>query len=459
MTASSWKIAERAVHPACAAVVLGGTAALIPNHGLSAVVVATSVVAVAGLISLRDTRIEVTYVAGACAVCALVDLPGRFKVGPTSAGAWITALLCVSGLAILLTPTGLQTLRLVRSAVWPMGVLLVWSSLSLLWSTDVVAGLQNVLAFGALLAVTFVTASAVRTGAIGAERVNRLLAVAFALAALLYLAGVVHSGLGSDSLVGSRSFALVGFIGVCWACGALREHRIRTSLVGLLCLLCTVASLSRLAVIGSLIVLFFSSADFDRFVTIARSASLVGAVVVVGYIGYAYTNPLKARFTGGDITHVHGLAISANGRGRIWRVVWTSTRSALITGRGAGSADGLVARLFKPAAEHVHDDYLRLLHDYGVPGLALWTLGVVRLFRWAAVRKSRRQTLFTSDESILLVGAQLGILALALAMVTDNPLLYTFVTTPVGILVGAAIGIRHGKLSASAAMSSHPARS
>ena len=62
------------------------------------------------------------------------------------------------------------------------------------------------------------------------------------------------------------------------------------------------------------------------------------------------------------------------------------------------------------------------------------------MFRRSGLRKSERRASLTPDGSIVSVAAQLGLLGLSLAMLTDNPLLYSFVVTPVGLLVGAAMG-------------------
>jgi O-antigen ligase len=192
----------------------------------------------------------------------------------------------------------------------------------------------------------------------------------------------------------------------------------------------------------SLLVVALSAIDFDRFTSVARSVSLFIAIAAVAYLGSTHANPVTNRFVTGDIVRVHGLGINANGREAIWETTWESARRAPLTGHGAGSADDLVARRFQPAAVHVHNDYLRLFHDYGVIGVGLWALSFAQMFRKSGLRKSERRASLTRDGSIFSVAAQLGLLGLSLAMLTDNPLLYSFVVTPVGLLVGAAMGLR-----------------
>ena len=42
----------------------------------------------------------------------------------------------------------------------------------------------------------------------------------------------------------------------------------------------------------------------------------------------------------------------------------------------SGTADSLISRTYGSAAGHPHNDYLRLLHDYGLVGMSLWALGL-----------------------------------------------------------------------------------
>jgi O-antigen ligase len=90
---------------------------------------------------------------------------------------------------------------------------------------------------------------------------------------------------------------------------------------------------------------------------------------------------------------------------------------------------------------HPHNDYLRLWHDFGVVGLLLFLGAVggwlVILFRnWYHAERSR-----VYSGQLFLAGA-LGLLGVLLAMVTDNVIVYVFVMGPLGVLVGAGLGLR-----------------
>ena len=118
---------------------------------------------------------------------------------------------------------------------------------------------------------------------------------------------------------------------------------------------------------------------------------------------------------------------------------WQSAVESPWIGKGAGSASAYLADLYDGDIAHPHNDYLRILHDYGVVGLVLFLYGLARVGRlfwrnWAQPRELLQRRLS--------LAAALALTAIAMMMVTDNTLVYVFVMGPLGILLGTALGVR-----------------
>ena len=84
--------------------------------------------------------------------------------------------------------------------------------------------------------------------------------------------------------------------------------------------------------------------------------------------------PFHDRFITGDVKSYNGVGIRLSGRNKLWGTTWTSAQTSPIIGHGAGSSDALITNTFVNAG-HPHNDYLRLLNDYGLVGLLLGCLG------------------------------------------------------------------------------------
>ena len=83
--------------------------------------------------------------------------------------------------------------------------------------------------------------------------------------------------------------------------------------------------------------------------------------------------------------------------------------------------------------EHVHNDYLHLLVDFGIVGTGLWIASVLVLLRRLLARRG----------SPVAGAAALALIGAAAMGVTDNPMVYGFVTAPIGLLVGVSLaGLR-----------------
>jgi O-Antigen ligase len=135
--------------------------------------------------------------------------------------------------------------------------------------------------------------------------------------------------------------------------------------------------------------------------------------------------------------------IYSSGRNTLWEITWGSYKESPIIGKGMASAMRLITSYYGEnyiygSINHPHNDYLRLLHDLGMPGLFLFVCFAL-LLTLGYVKK-----LFTSSSSpgstTIELTAPFVLLATAFAMVTDNLIVYSFVMGPVGLFFGLATG-------------------
>ena len=245
---------------------------------------------------------------------------------------------------------------------------------------------------------------------------------------LIYLGTVVVSGLGASSVYDARAFALAGLVLL-----AVAVARGQSKVLPVLLLLAVVLSLSRTAALMSILMLAVGLA--------VRSASRGRALRVlvllsVGVAGawFAFTRftPLRDRFEGGDQAFSYGgTRLNVSGRADLWSFTLQDARHHWWFGGGPGSADQAVLNHFLTVS-HPHNDYLRLLHDFGVVGLVVFVLGFVTLMvrTWRLGRATGRAVHWA---------AFLALLGVAGTAFTDNVIVYAFVMVPLGVLVGASL--------------------
>jgi len=200
-----------------------------------------------------------------------------------------------------------------------------------------------------------------------------------------------------------------------------------------LLLLDVVLSLSRTAALMSILVLAVGlavrSASRGRAL---RVLVLLGAGVAVAWFAFTRFAPLRDRFEGGDQAFSYGGAqFNVSGRADLWSFTLQDARHHWWFGGGPGSADRAVLNHFLTVS-HPHNDYLRVLHDFGVVGLVVFVLGFVTLMvrTWKLGRATGRPVHWA---------AFLALVGVAGTAFTDNVIVYAFVMVPLGVLVGASL--------------------
>lgn len=156
-------------------------------------------------------------------------------------------------------------------------------------------------------------------------------------------------------------------------------------------------------------------------VSTRRRVLITGAVVLVG-IGVFYSSTFQEKMflsgsgSVGDLTSDVG-DLQTSGRAEMWLALWEEFPERPWLGHGA-DASGVVS-MEVANMDQPHNDYLRLLYDYGVIGLALFLLAViwtmVRLMRLKSVAVEHRWWKYALASSFI---------PYLLLMITDNIILY-----------------------------------
>jgi O-antigen ligase len=322
-------------------------------------------------------------------------------------------------------------------AIWPFIALVTWALTTMFWYTPSVDGMQNVLCLVTFAGMALLTAGLAEGPGIQ-KSIEAFLPWGVWCAAAVYGYSMFMDGLGTSDLVGPRSFGIAALFGIAWYASKWRFGGRGALLLTLVLLLETGASLSRLALVAGLVLLTLGrvSASVKGWVW-----GLLSLALAIGGFWWMFNTfePLREHFLTGDVRlRLGDAAINVSGRAQYWRTTFDSFLESPWLGHGAGSAMQLMRDHFH-VMKHPHNDYLRVMHDYGAVGLGLWMLAWGKLVwrTWAQARFSEK---WRRPDAHLQFAAFLVTLAMCMMMVTDNPMTYIFAMAPLGALVGAASG-------------------
>jgi len=174
--------------------------------------------------------------------------------------------------------------------------------------------------------------------------------------------------------------------------------------------------------------------------------SLVKATSMIAFAGLVFfyvmqrSTGLQHRFFGEELDPGNSVmdsvqTVNLSGRNIVWATTvgdfWSHNRWV---GQGAGSSSLLLTAVFEESAVP-HNEYLRILHDAGAVGLALFLVGIFRLFRFLRSLVQRSTTPQQKALTAVAVALLAGYMVVA---VSDNPLDYYFILSQ---YVFFAIGI------------------
>lgn len=359
-----------------------------------------------------------------------VDSLTKFSLGPLSASGMMT--LAGAVLCLLLTPVISATKRregyLGRDSGMPLMLVLfiTYAAIRLALSPSA-EGLQNVAVYSSFVLAVGITHVQITAG--GADRLARSMRYVAVLVSLVFLL----SFLAGVSVYAERAYALVGLIFM----AVLVPHqpkRLVYRAAPFLVAGVIAMSLSRTATVIALVMLIFLSVRGKRGFRLLRSALLAAAAAGAAFWLITYYAPFRDRFIGGDNAASFGnVELNTSGRSVLWEMTIRSAEENPLFGNGPGSASTLISAAFRNIS-HPHNEYLRLFHDFGYLGAALFVIGVVLL-----IARTAKRALY-SDHPIHWA-ALMGLLAVVAAAFTDNVIIYPFVMVPLGVIVGASAGL------------------
>ena len=313
----------------------------------------------------------VVVVVAAIAAAGMLDLPRSLTLGPTTGCALDHGSGCRARHARRTEPVRAFVRPREAADVGFLWAFVGWALLSMVWFRPSFAGVQNTLVYASFAGVIPVTAAAVIRGDLSMRVARAAISGAILLACVFELGNLVVGGVGSDAVVGARSFALVGVVGVGWGVAHARFGQQRVALAGAVVLpagpmfqplahgLCGVSRRR-----GTREFL-----DFRNAARFFRSVLIIGTIGVIAYVCVTSFGPLASRFQAqGDLQTVGSVAVNLEGRSNLWRITWDSYVKSPIIGQGAGSSEVAIAQVLGRSS-HPHDDYLRVLHDFGIDGL------------------------------------------------------------------------------------------
>jgi O-antigen ligase len=374
-------------------------------------------------------------------VSSLIDIPQHIHIGPTS-GQGFESVALVALLALLCLNDG-------RSSpggagigfLWPIALFVMWTFASFLWGSVTQQGLQNGLVYLGFAEMLLVAATAGRWAPdMTFQVMNAAFGVAAAIGCSLYAASFVIAGHGNRLVVSPRPFGLFGVLVVAWFMAGYVSGSRRAGVVVAITVLLTLVSLSRSALAAQLIVIMLAwIGTTTNFRTVLRAVGVLVGILCVGFAAVMLYAPLHKRFFEGDKHQIGGVAINVTGRDALWSANWHWFTEKPVVGWGVGSSDRMTAALPGAFSAHPHNDYLRLLVDFGVIGLILFVGGYLVLMRmtWKGWRSSLA---VGGIDARIQCAAFLGLTGIAVTMLVDNPLIEIAKMAPLGAMVGLALG-------------------
>ncbi|WP_144407304.1 O-antigen ligase family protein [Rhodococcus sp. B7740] len=378
----------------------------------------------------------------ALAWALVVDVPTGIGLGPLSLSGAATlgvAALLVLASPLLVTTKGRNTLpvgadgghepymtgRFDDRALPIAMTLFAVAAIALLALSPNTDGLQNVAVYVLFIASIPITAALCSQGTADAtlKWLRRIAITVGAVTAGQSLVGVELYGPRSAALI------LVVFVGVTLV---MPKHNWFDRALPFLLVAACALTLSRTAMFVAAILI-----PISYLFTAKRNGAVkvLAAAIPMLYLMYVLVTtwaPLRDRFLEGDNAYsAGGLDLNTSGRTVLWEMTTDSWLQSPLLGNGPGSASAMISARFDNIA-HPHNEYLRILHDFGIIGFAPFAIGLIMIT--VAIWKRARQLPGAIHKAAVL--SLLGVLAVAF---TDNVLIYPFVMVPVGVMVGLSM--------------------
>ena len=386
----------------------------------------------------RPRTREELFLVGVLAIAGLVDWFHLIRFASISVLALLTGVYAFLSWVLWIGQGSKR--RHIASTVRPFLIFVLWILSSFIWFPPNQDGIQNFLVLAAFVGITLLGENAtfcVRdTGWL-----IRNLVRATALACVLYTVFLLLGGLGSNLVFHARTFATFVLIGMAWFLACWRYGSKHGLAAALVIVFLIILSLSRMALTTACLLFplaWLGQSNWRRQLRLFATALVI---LVLLYTAVSHFEPLRKRFAlDADVASLNGdeAAEYTSGRFTYWVVTLASSLESPWIGHGAGSSATLISSMFP--VDSPLDEPLRLLHDYGAVGLALFFYAAWRLVRktWKFWREAERRRLATSR---LHLAAFLAVVGVFFPMITENSLMYLFIMAPLGVFLGATLGL------------------
>lgn len=293
-------------------------------------------------------------------------------------------------------------------------------------------GLQNLSIYGAFASVVLLSSAVA-----GRFEPHRLL-VRLRLFAFLGTAPTLLLGLttwsAGERFIGTGALPAIAAIGLI-SCVVMPKSKMRTLFL-LFFLAVIFISLSRAYIVFAALAL---AVPRIRCAGDKLGFRLVARIIVMGTLAFIVMTqypPLRNRFLVNDGVAIGGIDIGTSGRDALWELMLAEINAGnSVSGAGAGRSEYIISRGFGYITQP-HNDYLRLLVDFGLVGLGLWVAGLFFLMIGAgrALRKAKNV-----DDMRVHVAAMLALAFITASSFLDNVIIYVFLMIPLAVIIGASV--------------------
>jgi O-antigen ligase len=181
---------------------------------------------------------------------------------------------------------------------------------------------------------------------------------------------------------------------------------------------------------------------------VAKRVALAAMILMVGYSIFLTERVQQKTFYSGSGTFQDirwdNPDVATYGRRQVWDHMQAQIEADPWFGHGANASEAYVMKL-TGSLVHPHNDWLRLLYDYGYVGTAIFSLCML----WQVIHLLRTGRNATGLSRILFYAGASSFLAFSLFMFTDNIILYVaFFSNLQFTMIGLAYAAHSGRASA-----------
>lgn len=371
-------------------------------------------------------------------MCTIGAQLTEFRVGPLSLGAIVTML--IPALLAVIILLRFKVNRDIIKFTLPLMFLCI---LSLFWDLGhVINGtwrLHNitVILLGFLISIIFASQSVPKNFWRKAKFIDDLLS-GLRLVAYLYIFILVYFSLTRSSAPAFVQLSTLFF--PLLLLDFFIDRRKFSLLLALVVLLSTALLGARIVLFAEIVVSLFSIFIFVKG-RYFQKLLILGLVALVT-TWFLTTSRFQDRMFGGDVgLNIAGYTINSSGRAAQWEIIFNSIEDHHFLGTGYS----IPREMFGMARwDHPHNEYLRLLHQFGILGLFLWLWNILIWFArtWGVYSHfslTARADSYSKSSTNLSGVSGLYLIGVSIVMITDNSLAYSYVMYPLGLLLGVSL--------------------